>query len=361
MNSRKLTLLAALSVAVIAVALLVSHHRSGTQAGVTADLLYPKLQGELDSVSKVSIYTAGDEHVELARQDKDWVVTDRGGYPADAAKVHRLLRGLAKLKPIEQKTSNPENYPAIGVQDVNAPGATGARVELAGTATPVNLIVGKTGAGGQSVFVRRADEPASWLVSESIEAPASADAWLSKDILNVAFDRVQSASVDVAGKKAYTVAKKSRDAAEFAVEGVPKGKELSSPSAASSFGSALSGLTLADVKPAMEFDAAKPAAHATFRTFDGLVVDLDGWTKDDKHYIALKPSYDEALAKQFPLDKPAEDSKPENGEGTPPPAPTVDAKAEAQSAQARVDGWVYEIPDYKYEALFKPMDELLKK
>ena len=367
MNSRKITVLAFAAAVVIAVALLLAHRQSSTQADNTPDLLYPKLQAELNSVTAVSIFKPGDERaVELTRQDGNWLVTERSGYPADTAKVHRLLRAIAAAKTIEQKTSNPASYAAIGVEDVSDPKATGSRVELAGTATPVNLIVGKSGAGAGSVFVRRAGEPASWLIKETIEAPATAEAWLRKEILNVAFDRVQSATVAVAGSKPYSVAKQARDDTDFGVQGVPKGKELSSPAAASGIGSALSGLTLANVHPAKEFEAQKPASHTTLRTFDGLVADIDGWSKDDKHYVAIKTSYDEAQQQRFHVEPPApqkQDDAPA-GEGvppTPPPAPAVDAKEEAATTGSKLAGWVYEIPDYKYEAIFKPMDELLKK
>jgi hypothetical protein len=366
MNSRKLTILAVLAVVVIAAALFLSQQRSSTQADSAPELLYPKLQAELNSVTAVSIYKPGDVRaVELTRKDNNWVVTERAGYAADTAKVHRLLRAIAAAKPVEQKTSNPASYAAIGVEDVSDPKATGARVQLTGTPTPVNLIVGKSGAGAQSAFVRRAGEPASWLIDTTLEAPATADAWLRKEILNVAFDRVQSATVTTSDGKPYTAAKKSRDDTDFAVSNVPKGKELSSPAAANSVGSALSGLTLADVRPATDFESEKPTAHATIKTFDGLVAEIDGWTKDGKHYIAVKPAYDEALAKQFHVEKPAPEKKDAAAaEGQPPAAPAppaVDAQQEAKTAAARLAGWVYEIPDYKYEAIFKPLDELLKK
>ncbi len=34
---------------------------------------------------------------------------------------------------------------------------------------------------------------------------------------------------------------------------------------------------------------------------------------------------------------------------------------DAKKAAAKTNGWVYEIPDYKYEALFKPVDQLVGK
>jgi hypothetical protein len=91
--------------------------------------------------------------------------------------------------------------------------------------------------------------------------------------------------VSVGNAKAYSVVKKTRADADFTVEGLPKGKELSSPSAADSFASALSGLTMTDVQPASAVTD-KPSATATIKTFDGLVTEATGWKKDDKHYVA---------------------------------------------------------------------------
>lgn len=349
MDSRKLTVLAALAVAVIAVALLLTRQPSAPDA---PPLLYPQLEAELSSVTAVSIYKAGDVRaVELARRGDGWVVNERGGFPADGARVNRLLRTLAKAKPAEQKTSNPANYATLGVQDTSDAGATGSRLQLAGTPTPVNLIVGKSGNGMQSVYVRRAGEPASWLVNENIDAPSGVEAWLRKDVIDVAAERVQSATITVAAGKPYSVAKKSRTDTGFFIDTLPKGKELSSPAAAGSAATALSALTLEDVRDAKDFAADKPSAHATFRTFDGLVVEVDGWVKEGKHYVAVKPTYDAALAQQFPA----------TATSASPPTPAVSTQDQVATDGARLAGWVFQVPDYKHEAIFKPLDALLKK
>jgi len=364
MTSRRLIILAVLALAVIAAALLLTRQPSAPQ-GVATELLYPQLEAELNSVTAMKIYKPGDVvAVELARKGDTWTVNERSGYDADGAKVNRLLRALAKAKQVEQKTSNPASYGTIGVLDSSDPKATGARIELIGTPTPVNLIVGKSGPGAQSAYVRRAGEPKSWLVSESIDAQPSPDAWLHKEVINVAADRVQSASVTIGAGKAYSAAKKSRADADFSIDALPKGKELSSPSAPDAFATALTAVTLADVRAAKDFEADKPAAHAAFKTFDGLAADIDGWVKDGKRYIAVKTSYDEAQEKRFHVEAAPPAKKADAAEGPPPPAPAVpsiDANAETKTLEAKLTGWVYEIPDYKYEAIFKPLDELLKK
>ena len=33
---------------------------------------------------------------------------------------------------------------------------------------------------------------------------------------------------------------------------------------------------------------------------------------------------------------------------------------EAHKLEARVNGWMFEIPNYKYDALFRPLEEMLK-
>src|SRR4029077_5437458 len=79
--------------------------------------------------------------------------------------------------------------------------------------------------------------------------------------------------------------------------------------------------------------AATPkAAHALFRTFDGLEVDVAVRKDGTRSLVNLIM---EATAKQ--------------------------TEAEAQSLNARLGGWQFQIPDYKYAAIFRPLEDLLKK
>lgn len=381
MTSRRLLILAAVAIVVIGAGLWLASRQSSSGARGADVALYPELKKQLDSVTAINIYKPGDARVvELVRKDSAWVVGERSGYPADASKLRKLLVGIADAKPFEEKTSNPEAYKSLGVEDVSKTDASGVRIELVGPSSPVNLIVGKPGMGAQSSYVRRAGEPQSWLINTSIDTSSTPDAWLRKEVIDISADRVQSAAVTI-GTKSYTAAKKSRADANFNVEALPKGKELSSPAAANSFATALTSLTLTDVQPASAFESTPPVARTTLETFDGLIAELSGWTKGDKHYVALKTSFDAAQAERFkvataPTDAPAEkDAKAEaQGEGGPADAKatekapaeaakptTPNIEEEAQTANAKLIGWVYEIPQYKYESLFKPLDELLKK
>lgn len=369
MTSRRLLTLSVAALLAIAAGVWLATRQSSSGDNERA-LLYPELKPQLDAVQAVRIFKAGDARaVELTRSNDQWVVSERSNYAADTSRLRSLLRNLAEAKVLEEKTSNPQNYRSLGVEDVKDATATGVRVEVSGAPTAVNLIIGKSGPGGSSHYVRRAGEPQSWLVDADIDAAAQPDAWLRKDVIDVSADRIQSVSIATGERQPYTAAKASRADADFAVTDLPKGKQPRTPSVANSLATALAGVTLADVQPASAFADAPPTARAAYKTFDGLVVEVSGRQRDDKRYIALKASYDAALAEKFRLatTEPAKatddesataDAKPAEQEAKA-EAEKKDVAAEATKINERVDGWVYEVPSYKYDQIFKAVDELI--
>lgn len=419
MTSKKLLILSLAAILVVAAGLWIAG-RQASPGGSVQDLLYPQLKEQLGTASAVRLFAAGDTlAVELTRQDESgtaspeaagirqdgapapgvrkdmhWGVAQRAGYPVDGTRLRKLLLSIADAKIAEEKTSDPERYASLGVQDLAA-GAGGVRLEI--DPGPVNLIVGKRGAGAQSNYVRRAGEPQSWLIDAAIDVPTTPEDWLYKDLLDVSADRIQSAAVTLQGAQTYTASKATRADADFKVEGLPRGKKLSSSSAANSAATALVGLSLDDVQPAATFAAGAADARAEFRTFDGLIVSLDGWQRDNRHFIAAEVSFDPEQAARFmpvstsdadspearqaetpddaqgddrdPARSDAANNTPEAGAGTAAvtdrgtpagdPAGNGEVARQAQALQARLAGWVYEIPDYKYEGIFRPAEELL--
>jgi hypothetical protein len=109
------------------------------------------------------------------------------------------------------------------------------------------------------------------------------------------------------------------------------GSAGSAPAAAGASGTAAAKTTDAKGKASAK-DAPAVAPHVTFRTFDGLELQITGQVDGDHRLIAIAP---QSTAKE-----------------------TAD---EAQKLDARVKGWQFEIPNYKYDALFRPLEDLLKK
>jgi hypothetical protein len=371
MNSKKLSILFAVGIVAIAVGIWLAG-RGASSAISSTSALYPNLQSSLQNAISVRIYSAGDTlAVDLRRDGDSWSVAQRSGYPADATKVRKLLLSLADAKIKEEKTSNPDNYASLNVQDVSDANASGMRIEVEGVEPKVDLIVGKRGPGTNSRYVRRAGEAQSWLIEASISDDRTPGDWLDKALLDITADRIQSATLTTQGDKPYTAAKRSQTDENFAVDNLPKGKALYSESAANSFATALASLNLSDVRPASEIEG-KPDDRATYRTFDGLILELDGWQQDDKRYVAVRAQFDAAAAERFKLVKTEAPQAGENGEpatskaddsAAPANSATsdkVDAQAQAAALADKLKDWAFEIPQYKYDAIFKPLKDLLK-
>lgn len=377
MTSKKLLPLLLAAILALGAGLWLAGRQSST-VGNARNMLYPQLQQQLDTVSSVRLFTAGADEVPavtLQRQDAPagaaaetaaglddastssprWSVEQRHGYPLDAVKLRKLLLAIADARIIEEKTSDPKRYGTLGLAGLDAGDADGVRIQL--SPVEVNLLVGKRAAAGQSNYVRRAGEPQALLIDTAIEVPAKPEDWLLKELLDIPAQRIQSIAVTLQGARTYTAAKAVREADDFRIEGLPPGRRLDSPSAMNSLAAALADLQLQDVQPADAFAAGVAEGRAQFRTFDGLIVDLQGWQRHDGHHISVQISFDPQQAARFLVPastsgasrSTAEDDKPEDDK----------AARQARSLQARFAGWVYRIADYKYRAIFKPVKELL--
>ena len=87
-----------------------------TQAG---RLFLPGLESMLSETNQVTIVKGGNEAVATLQRNADgWTVAERGGYPADFAKFRSSLLALAEARVLEVKTSDPEQYNRLGVEDV---------------------------------------------------------------------------------------------------------------------------------------------------------------------------------------------------------------------------------------------------
>lgn len=379
MNSRRLLALVALVVLVVAAALWLSHERQPQRDAQAARKLFPNLDTELQKLAEVRLVTAGDvSAITLKREGERWCVVERDCYPADVAKLSRLLFALRDLHLIEEKTANPHNYAVLGVEDPKDEKASGVRVDLLGMEQPVSLIVGKT-AGGESGYVRIAGEARSLLAAPQVPLEREARNWLDRKLLDVPAERVQQVRISVPKSRAYTAVRERRDQADLAVADLPQGRALANPAAANPIAAALLGLNFDDVRPASPAssatETAPPPARSTaagqsraeYRLFDGTTITVTGHQEDDHHWIAVAVGFDATQYRRFAPDPAAKDAAkekvPSDKAGSAPEAPPSEAEVRkiAETLASRVDGWHYQVPEYKFESIFQPLDELVKK
>ena len=375
MTPRRLIVLLALGLVVIAGAIYLSMQRSLPRDTTISHHVLPDLAGALNDVHQLSIIKAGDQtSVTLKRADAAWQVVERSDYPADASKVRKLLIDLSQLETVEEKTSNPKHYPQLGVEDIKDPKATGVRVDLAGPKQPQSVIVGKT-SGMQSTYVRVPGQPQSYLAKPQISVDGEPANWLDRSLMDIAAARVQEAHVRAAAGAPYTVKRDTREQSDFTAPDLPNGRTLSNPTAANSASSALAGLTFDDVRAAKaDEDWGKDTAQAEFRLFDGTVITVRGRTVDDKHWIRVTSAFDPALNERFAQPNKTDSTTPAPADKDAPPKPAAPAantpggpaktaaevRAASEALAKRTDGWVYSIPGYKYDTIFRPLDQLLQ-
>lgn len=329
MSARRVGILFAIGIAIIALAVWVSSRGQSDQDSIAGTSVLPGLEGSLNDVTQVRITKAGNARTTLERRSSDWVVAERG-YPADSGKLRKLLLDLGSLKAIERKTRLARNYRVLGVQDVTSPAATGARIDIDSGGKTWSLIVGNS-VDGNDCYVRLLASPQSLLASPLVQVDADPKLWLDPTILDIGQNRVSAILEQPAKGPAFSVSRAKMTQADFTVRGIPRGRELSGADAADSMGSALSNLTLTDVRRAAAAAAGTELSHAVFRTFDGLEIDVSGHQEANHDYIEL--------------------SAKASGKA---------ADAEAQQIEARAQGWEYEIPDYRYGEIFQSLDGLLK-
>jgi Domain of unknown function (DUF4340) len=359
MSRHRLIVLSVVALVAICAALYFSTQRnvSGEVQGMA---LLPSLAGELNTVTSLSV-TKGSPTpvVTVHKQGDEWTVAERGNYPADVAKLRKLLLALSDAKIREEKTSDPANYSIIGVEDPTKPGATGAQIEVIAKQGKHDLIVGKPVEQGN--FVRRGGEKSSYIVEPGISFEAEPRYWIDTRLLDISADKVQSIQFKPDTGPAYGVrrvtepqkpdeGKKSAanpaatapaasdasaapaappaPAAEsvpapskFVLEGVPSGRQAADSNALAPSPTAFSNLNDDDVASIGDIDFSKPST-VTLTLSDGSVITLTGTSVGDKRWIQIAAPKDAALS-------------------------------------AKANGRAFEIASYRFDQIFKPLEQLL--
>ena len=328
MSARRVAALLAAGILVIGFAVWLSSLRHLDRDLAAGDRVLPGLAAAVNTVTGVTLHKGDGTQATLRHEGGPWTVAERG-WPADLNKVRKLLLDLGALSIVEEKTRLPANYPALGVEDVSSPQARGTLVTATAPARSWALIVGKP-VGPRSGYVRVANAHQSLLASPAPGVDADPRNWLDHALLDVPAARMREIEEKPAQGPAWTAAREKKEQGDFTVGPLPKGRTLATAGAAQPVAQALEGLTLDDVRRAAA-DTGAPD-RALFRTFDGLEIELAG-RKDGAHaWVAIAVR-----------------------------GAAGDAGAEAQRLSDRLKGWEFELPDYKYAAIFMPIEQLLAK
>jgi hypothetical protein len=318
--------------------------RRNSSSDTHGALLFPTLAAQVNSVTEVAVMKGSPSPVlSVHKQGEQWTVAERANYPADLAKLRRLLLSLTDAKIIEEKTSNPASYPVIGVEDPLKSEAGGVEVVITSADGKHAVIVGKSAPEGS--YVRRAGEDKSYSVAPAISVEAEPRFWIDTQLLDLKTADIQKVDVKFLGgasgssylihraaspvaaapataaSAATTTPTPPAPRADFVLEGVPAARKAADPATLAPSPTTYGNLSIEDVAPADSIDFSK-ASVVTVTLSSGNVVTLSGTVIDDKHWVKVAATQDAALS-------------------------------------AKAAGRAYEISNFRYDAIFRPLEQLL--
>jgi Domain of unknown function (DUF4340) len=318
--------------------------------------LLPSLASGLNTVTSLTVRKGAAAPVTVHKQGEQWTVAERADYPADVPKLRKLLLALNDAKIREEKTSNPASYAIIGVEDLSQPGATGTQIELTAQNGKYAVIVGKS--AGEGNFVRRAGEKTSYIVEPGISVEAEPRYWIDTRLLDIPADKIQSIETKPATGASYLVHRVPQNepkpgdnksgnpsaasaasaanpsattplpapaaapaADKFALDGVPSGRQAADTQTLAPSPAHFGNLNVEDVGPTGDIDFSKPST-VTITLADGGVITITGAVIGDKRWIKVAAPQDAGLT-------------------------------------AKANGRAFEIASYRYDGIFRPLEQLL--
>lgn len=351
MSSKNLLILATVTALVVVAAFAaVFIRQSATESEFDPRPLVAGLKNRVNDVARIEIITQRDRTEVIADASGTWRVASRAGWHANLEEVRSTVLAVAELTAVERRTARPSRHEQLGLV---APGDGGAaiRVRLSAADGEVlaDLIFGAIEEAPQlgqpgTAYVRWADEDQTYLVSGDVAVNTLPSQWLDRDLVDLPPARIGSVRVAPRVGPAYVIARDEsveNNAPRFVLSEMPEGKRLASASLPQTIANGLTDLTLDDVVPAGEITFEAPAV-ATYRTVDGVVVDVTTMQDKDEYWSVFDVSVDE--------ERLGEDA--------------ATRRAEADALNARLAGWAFKLSPFKatnfarrYSSLFAGEEE----
>ncbi|MSO54735.1 MAG: DUF4340 domain-containing protein [Rhodospirillales bacterium] len=336
------------AVAVVAAAVGVWSRYGAAAPATPTEPVFADLGTRLNQTTEISVTTRAGTIVMKAGAN-GWVVANRGNFPARTDKVIKAAVQLSQLRFADAKTSLPDRYDRLEVEDIATKDSKSKLLRLADAqgATLAKIIVGRQvdsyRPGREAVYVRRPGDAQAWLAAGGLDVSGEMRDWVAREVIDIQMNRVSRATTVAPNGTALVVAR-AKPEDKFVVDNLPDGAKLKESAAGGieDVARSLAYLDLSDVRPVAEFDFANDkATKIEVRTFDGLIVQVRVIDHEGGSWARFEASANPALASG-------------------PMAGAVDAQKEADALNARLGPWAYKLQDYKTTAFRMRLSDLLE-
>lgn len=335
--------------------------------------LFTDLAVKLDDISQLKLSDAAGATVTIERKGKGWMVREASRYHADVGKVGELVVAVSEAVTQEQKTSNPEFYERLGVQDIANADSEAVLLSIQAGGQSYDVLIGnQSDRFGGSTFVRKPDSAASLLVSPSLRVSTDASSWQDKQVLDFPSEEIQSVVIEH-GDSTTEIVKDSPTQTSFTLVGKTDDQKLQD-TLVRGVGRGLAGLSFEDVRRGAAFainDYQRKSVKYTL--FSGVVVqvtlfyklpeeeteDSEGPPAKAEYWLNAGVRFDESIAQQFAPQPTATVDGTEPQTLTLTPADLADRQREADELNDKIRMWMYKITSARFDSINKTTEELI--
>ncbi len=332
------------TVVTVVLAVFVVLDRPTAKFDLDRDPVFADLRSNPDAAAKVEVNSRFGSF-SMVRGDDGWSTPDRFDYPIDANDIRRLIVSISDMRYIERKTSLPERFERLEVDDVDGINAESAYVRISNAAGAVlaEAIVGRVSArfidGSISgTYIREPDTNNVWLVSGIANVQTRLVPWLERTIVSVPANTVARVELS-SGDETLTLSRETPDSEDFALADAPEGRVLDKRKI-TSISRALANVDLEDLQPRSELTLPDDAQTATVATFDGVAVSVRLSKIDNKNWGTFSAAYTGDPSDQSDAAKAA--------------------RASVDEINQRVSDWIYWLPGAVFENLTTKVDGVLE-
>lgn len=338
---------------------------AGWSPAKTAREIFPNLA--VNDVAKIQVKTGSDK-LTLQRENSDWRVVERDGYPADFAKIRDLLRSFWELKAVREMQVGPAQFGRLRIVPPGTGENTGIQIDLVdNNGKSVNtLILGKRleqneesmapGPTGRFVF-NPAHPDRVAIVSDSFFSvdPLVIGQWLDKAFVSA--DNLKEVRQTGTDPKTGWKVSRANDKAAWKLEDAGPNESVKSE-----FANSLAGFhpSITDVRPA-DTAAEQTGLHQPIAvgltTFDGfeyqLAIGKEGPEKSRYLQVKIAEHFDETRPPE-PNEKP-EDKQKRDDEFK----KHLDDLRQRLEKEKKFQHWIYLVPGWSLDQLLKQRSDVV--
>ena len=351
MRNKSLLILGLITIVIIIAATISTRNRA-PQVIIEKPPLSDTLKGKINDVSQI-IIESSDHSVHVTKFEDDWVVMQADDYPARFDMVKKLVLNTADLYILSEKTSNPDLFRELGVEDHTAENARSTLLTLldASGNTLSSIIIGNS-RSQDGFYVRKADSINTYLVAGRYDVSADPIEWIETSLLDIPNDRIMQVTIEHPDGETLTLSRET-GAEQFVLADIPEGRKSRSQYFTSQPGTFLADLSIENARSRETFRFTESQVKTIIKTYDGLVASISSAKIDNLNYVAIDFSGDDTLIGQNQAQ--AEDEPIIIGEQE---SQNIDVRGEIDQLNNKVSKWVFVVPQSKFLLLTKRTDEL---